>query len=506
LKRQGIVYLVGAGPGDPGLFTLKGVECLKKAEVVVFDRLVNPRILAYAGPEAEMIYVGKASSTHTLTQDKINQLLADKACEGKVVVRLKGGDPFVFGRGGEEALFLQERGIAFEIVPGITSAVAVPAYAGIPVTHRDLTSTLAIITGHERLEKQESSIQWDKIATGVGTLVFLMGLENLNFIVNKLVTHGRNPETPCALIRWGTTPEQKVLTGTLANIEARMREAGFKPPALIVVGEVVGLRERLNWFENKPLFGKRIVVTRSRTQASRLSALIEELGGEALEVPTIEIVPNPDMKPLQRAFTQLESFDWLIFTSVNAVKIFLDQLCSAGGDIRDLKDVSIVAIGPATCEVLSQKGLRVDYVPEEYRAEGIVELLQGRVQTGDRVLIPRARGARNVIPAILGDWGADVTEVHIYEARPASIRPEHRDMITAGRVDAITFTSSSTVNNFVKMIGEDGVRNIDRITKVACIGPITAETARRQGFTVDAVASEYTIPGLVDALVKMFNE
>lgn len=506
MSEKGTVYLVGAGPGDPGLFTVKGVKCLQKADVVVYDRLVSPEILKHAPSGAQMVYVGKASSNHTLSQEAINQLLVDEALKGKVVVRLKGGDPFVFGRGGEEALFLRENGIDFEVVPGVTSAVAVPAYAGIPVTHRDMTSTLAIVTGHERPEKLKSSIRWDNIATGAGTLVFLMGVENLGFIVQRLVACGRAATTPCALIRWGTLPGQQVLTGTLGDIEERVKEAGFEPPAVIVVGEVVELRERLQWFENKPLFGKKIVVTRSRPQASRLSAMIEDLGGIPLEFPTIKIVPNPDMTSLYRALEELESFDWIIFTSVNGVEIFLAELLQSGRDIRDLKGVRIAAIGPATCDALARRGLAVDFIPDEYRAEGITEGLRGQVKAGDRVLLPRARGARVILSQVLKDWEAEVTEVQLYEAKAADVRSEYLEMILAGEVDVITFTSSSTVNNFVKMIGEDNVAGVDRAVRVACIGPVTADTAVSHGFTVDTIAGEYTIPGLVDALVKMFNE
>ncbi len=505
MNKRGIVYLVGAGPGDPGLFTVKGVECLQQAEVVVFDRLANPELIKYVPREAEKIYVGKASSDHTLSQEGINQLLVDKAREGKVVVRLKGGDPFVFGRGGEEALFLREHGIEFEVVPGVTSAIAVPAYAGIPVTHRDLTSTLALITGHERPDKTESSIQWDKVAAGIGTLVFLMGLENLGFIVRNLVKHGRHPSTPCAVIRQGTLPGQKVLAGTLENIEEKVREEGFRPPAIIVVGEVVGLREQLNWFESRPLFGKRIVVTRSRAQASRLSAMIASLGGEAVELPAIKIVSTEDMTPLHRALDELDSFGWILFTSVNGVKIFLDELLQTGRDVRDLKGLRIGAIGPATAQALTQNRLVVEVIPEEYRAEGMARALKGRVQAGDKVLLPRARGARSVLPEVLTQWGVQVSEVHLYEARAEEPSTEQRDIVLSGEVDAITFTSSSTVNNFVRIIGEENIEQLNDRVKIACIGPISAETAANWGFTVDMVAEEYTIPGLVGALVKMLG-
>lgn len=502
---KGIVYLVGAGPGDPGLITVKGLNCIQKADVLVYDRLASPRLLAFARHDVERIYVGKSPDRHAMVQEDINQLLVDKAKEGKVVTRLKGGDPFVFGRGGEEAELLVQNGITFEIVPGITSAISVPAYAGIPVTHRGYTSTFSIITGNEDPNKDDSSIAWDKIATGAGTLVFLMGMGNLPGICARLIEFGRSPETPVALVRWGTRPEQRTITGTLENIHQRATEAQFKNPAVIVVGEVVKLRDTLSWFENRPLFGKRVIVTRSREQASVLSSAIEALGGEAWEFPTIQIAQPEDFGPLDKAITDVRSYRWVIFTSVNGVKMFFDRMRENKKDIRDLSDVRLCAIGPRTREELELRGLMVDYVPGEYRAEEIVEGLKGKVMPGDRVLLPRADIARKLLPKALEDMGALVHEVDAYrtilgDGDAAAIR----QALDSQEVSVVTFTSSSTVQNFVKLVGEEGLPQLMEKVVVASIGPITSRTAKELGLRVDVEAKEYTIDGLVQALTDYF--
>jgi len=502
MDKKPIVYLIGAGPGDPGLFTLKGKKVLEKAEVIVYDRLVSDSILALGNPEAEYIYVGKMAGKHALSQDKINELLVQKVSQGKIVARLKGGDPFLFGRGGEEALYIREKGYDIEIIPGISSAIAVPAYAGIPVTHRDATSSLAIVTGHEKPDKEVSSIKWKELAQGIGTLVFLMGVENLDFICQQLISHGRNANTPVALIRWGTLPAQEVLTGTLADITNKVKEYNFKPPAVIVVGDVVKLRSELRWIENKPLWGKRIVVTRARAQASRLVEIINELGGEAIEFPSIVIKAEENLSGLYNAFMHLDSYNWIIFTSVNAVNIFFIEMKKRGIDIRALHGINLCAIGPATRDALEAKGLIVDSVPAEYRAEGIIKALEGKVKANQWVLLPRARGARQVLPNTLRQWGAHVNEVILYEALPAEKQSRAKiDEILEDRIDYITFTSSSTVNNFVRMIGKDKLLRMQNKVKVACIGPITADTARQHGFRVDVQAEEYTIDGLLKALI-----
>lgn len=500
---NGLVYLIGAGPGDPGLLTIKAQKVLEEADVVVYDRLVGEEILAMANPKAELIYVGKISGRHSLPQDEINQLLVKKAKEGKKVARLKGGDPFLYGRGGEEAVFVKEHGLDYEVIPGVTSAIAVPAYAGIPVTHRDATSSFAVITGHEKPEKAMSSIQWDKISTGIGTLVFLMGVENLQSICHELISNGRNPQTPIALIRWGTLPQQEVLTGTLENIVERVEAAQFKPPAVIIVGEVVKLREQLKWIENRPLWGKRVLVTRARAQASVLVDRIRQAGGQAIECPSIVIHKEVDQAALHTAFKNLEYYDWLVFTSVNGVDIFLEEMLQYGLDVRDLKGIRLVSIGPATRKRLEKHGLRVDIMPEQFQAEGILEELQKSITPGQWVLLPRAIGARPILPETLKNWGVYLHEIGLYRAVAAqNANPDLMEAILAGDFDYLTFTSSSTVTNFVKMIGEHNVSCIDPLVKVACIGPITAKTARDLGFTIDVMAREYTIEGLVEAMIE----
>ncbi|MGS0764143.1 uroporphyrinogen-III C-methyltransferase [Syntrophomonas curvata] len=502
MRKKALVYLVGAGPGDPGLFTLKGKKILEKAEVIIYDRLVSDSILALGNPEAEYIYVGKIAGKHALSQDEINALLVEKAAQGKIVARLKGGDPFLFGRGGEEALYIRERGYDFEVVPGISSAIAVPAYAGIPVTHRDAASSLAIITGHEKPDKEVSSIKWKELAQGTGTLVFLMGVENLEFICRQLTANGRSGSTPVALVRWGTLPSQQVLTGTLEDINIKAREASFKPPAVIVVGDVVKLRPELKWLEYKPLWGKRIVVTRARAQASRLVEEINELGGEAIEFPSIIIKAEEDLSGLHNAYQHLDSYDWIIFTSVNAVDLFFAQMKNEDIDIRFLHGINLCAIGPATRDSLQDKGLKVDLVPEEYRAEGILKELGNKVKKGQWVLLPRARGARRILPETLRQWGVHVNEVILYESVPdMRIGKTRMTEIIEDGIDYLTFTSSSTVSNFVRMVGKDKVLSLNNKTRVACIGPVTAETAKSHGFKVDVTAREYTINGLLTAII-----
>lgn len=505
--NKGIVYLIGAGPGDPGLITVKGLECIKQADVIVYDRLASPRLLDQRRPGAECIFVGKQPDRHTLTQGEINQLLVQKANAGLTVARLKGGDPFVFGRGGEEAEELARHGIPFEIIPGITSAIAVPAYAGIPITHRDYTSSVAIITGNEDPTKENPNIDWSKISTGIGTLVFLMGMGNLPAITSKLVEHGRAPETPVALIRWGTRPEQQTLVGNLGNISRLAVEKGFKNPAVIVVGEVVALRNKLRWYENKPLFGKKIIVTRSREQASLLSQAIERLGGEPVEFPTISITEPEDYASMDRAIANISSYDWLIFTSVNGVTFFFNRLRTLNYDIRDLAGIRICAIGPQTAKALQSMTLKIDYVPGEYQAEEIIKGLQGKITPGTRILLPRADIARKVLPESLSDFGATVDEVIAYRTVTGSGNtPLIRQMLEQGEIDLITFTSSSTVRNFLAMLNTSNPASLLGRARVACIGPITARTAIEMGLTVDIQAKEYTINGLLQAIMEYYSQ
>lgn len=498
-----MVYLVGAGPGDPKLITLKGLECIKKADVLVYDRLASPRLLSHARPDAELIYVGKSPERHAMRQDEINQLLVDKARQGKVVTRLKGGDPFVFGRGGEEAEALVENGFPFEVVPGITSAIAVPAYAGIPVTHRNCTSTLAIITGNEDPTKEDSSINWKKIATGAGTLVFLMGMANLPAITRRLIEHGRPADTPVGLVRWGTRPEQQTMVGTLEDIAQRAKDAGFSNPAIIIVGEVVALREKLRWFEKKPLFGQRILVTRSREQASVLSEAIETLGGEPFEFPTINVIEPADYGPMDDAIRNIASYKWVIFTSVNGVLFFINRLKHLEKDIRDLKDIKICAIGPKTKEALETHGLKVEYVPGEYRAEEIIAGLENKLNPTDRVLLPRADIARKVLPEALSRMGAEVNEVIAYRTVMGGGNSElARRLLAEGQMQMVTFTSSSTVRNFVQLLNASNLKDLMKNVTVASIGPITSKTALELGLKVDIEAKEYTIDGLMQAILE----
>lgn len=501
---KGKVYLIGAGPGDIKLITVKGLECIQKADVIVYDRLANPRLLSYRRPDAELIYVGKSPDRHTLTQDEINRVLVEEGLKGKVVARLKGGDPYVFGRGGEEGEELRKAGVDFEEVPGITSAISVPAYAGIPITHRDFTSTFTVITGHEEPGKETSNINWPRLAQDPGTLVFLMGVGNLPQIVDKLLANGKDAQTPIALIRWGTRPEQQVVTGTLANIVDEVNKAGLKSPAIIIIGQVVTLRDTLRWFEDQPLFGKRVLVTRSREQASVLSEKLEALGAEAWEYPTIQIKEPDQLAALDEAVATAGDYQWIIFTSVNGVKAFFQRLKAQKLDIRSLKDAKICAIGPKTAEALEERGLLVDVMPEVFRAEAVIEALQGRIQPGDRVLLPRADLARQVLVDSLQQLGAQVHEVVAYQTVMADAADTALllEKLRAGEIHVLTFTSSSTVTNFLRLLGEH--RELLEGITVACIGPITAETARKNGLTVDICAEQYTIDGLVAAIQKQF--
>ncbi len=504
MKRRGKVYLVGAGPGDPGLLTVKAQNLVQECQVLVYDRLVGQEIVAQAPESAEKIYVGKESNRHALPQDDINGVLVDRAAQGKMVVRLKGGDPFLFGRGGEEAEYLKQNGIPYEIVPGVTSAIAAPAYAGIPVTHRDFSSTLTIITGHEKPGKSESSVPWPQIAPGKGTLVFLMGVENLDLISENLIRFGRSPETPVALVRWGTLPIQEVLAGQLNNIAQRVREEGFLPPAVIVVGDVVDLRHELSWFDNRPLWGKKVMVTRARSQASQMVSSLQELGAQVIEFPTICIKPVIATN-LKDCMDRMAEYSWMVFTSVNGIREFIQQIRGLGYDIRDLKGPSICAIGPATAAEAELRGLHVTAVPSEYIAEAVAELLLSDVKPGARVLIPRARGAREVLPDLLVRSGLVVDECIVYESVPDAGSIQGRILPEDMDVDVVTFTSSSTVRNFVAILGAERAQQLAGQAKVACIGPITAETAREAGFNVDIIPRNYTVDDLIQVIVELYN-
>lgn len=502
-EKKGKVYLTGAGPGDPGLITVKGLEYIRQADVIIYDYLASPALLKHASEKAEIIYVGKKGGDHTLSQDGINDLIVEKARQGNVVARLKGGDPFIFGRGGEEAEKLLEAGIPFEIVPGVTSAISAPAFAGIPLTHRDINSTLAFVTGHEDPLKESSSIDWEALARGIGTIVFLMGVKNLPNIRKQLLKHGMSPQTPVALVRWGTTPKQVTLTGNLDNIAEKVAETGLKPPAIIVVGNVVRLRDRLKWFENRPLMSKRIVVTRAREQASDLVTKLSESGADCLECPTIRIVPPDSYDNLDQAIEKLSIYQWIVFTSVNGVKFFFDRVFKKGLDVRALHNMRTVSIGPATADKLREFGLNSDIIPESYRAESVIKAFEQEEVKGKKILLPRAKEARPILPEELGKMGADVDEIPCYKTEPAA---DSADILLKELdqrcVDLVTFTSSSTVKNFHRILPaneHERKRLMENVT-IASIGPITSDTARELGFTVHVEAKSYTIDGLCQAI------
>jgi len=506
--KKGKIYLVGAGPGDPELITLKGIRAIERADVLVYDYLASRTLLEHAGDDCEQIYVGKKAGRHTLAQEQINSLIVERAAAGAVVTRLKGGDPFMFGRGGEEALEAAAAGLEFEVIPGVTAGVAVPAAAGIPVSQRGMTSAVAFITGHEDPRKKKSDINWKELANLSATLVFYMGLARLGSIAGNLISHGMDPETPAAVIHRGTTELQRTVTGRLKDIEQKVEEAGLEPPVIIVVGQVVSLRERLNWFESKPLFGVSILVTRAREQASGFSKALAEYGARVVEMPTIRIGESPEPGKVADAIAKLDEYDWLIFTSVNGVERFFHYLRAAGKDLRALgRRAFLCAIGPATGAALEAYGLRVDLVPESYVAESVVEALKSRGGLrGKRILLPRAAVAREFIPEALGALGATVDEVAVYSTEIEA--PENLDRVLGeldeGKIDVVTFTSSSTVKNFIKLVGEPAAAGLSGKTLVASIGPVTADTAGKHGLKTDIMPAEYTIEGLTAAVCAHF--
>ena len=497
---NGMVYLVGAGPGDYRLITLKGKECLEKADVVICDYLADKRLLAFAPENVEYIYVGKKAGNHAMRQENISQLIADKAKEGKCVVRLKGGDPFVFGRGGEEAEVLKNNGVKFEIVPGVTSAIAAPAYAGIPVTNRKVAVSFAVVTGHEDPTKGKSDINWEKLSTAVDTLVFLMGVGNLPHITSQLIKYGRSADTPAALVRWGTKAQQEVLITTVGKAAEDVIKHNLKPPAVFVVGNVVNLRSTIQWFDNKPLFGKNILITRARSQASKLTTALEELGANCIEAPAIKISPPDDnYVSLDNAITRIHDYDWIIFTSTNGVERFFARLNEKNLDARCLSNAKIAAIGTATADKLKNYGIMADKIPTMFKAEGILEVLQNDIQKGSKVLIPRAQKAREALPIGLRQMGAiaDVAETYCTKMADTN-KDDIKDLLKNNQIDMVTFTSSSTVENLLKLI--DGEKTLLNNVKTAVIGPITAKTCKNNGLKVDIEADVYTIDGLVNKI------
>jgi uroporphyrinogen III methyltransferase/synthase len=486
------VYLVGAGPGDPELISCKGRRLLAEADAILYDNLAARALLDFARPDAERVYVGKKRSAHELTQEEICAMLIERARRGLNVVRLKGGDPFIFGRGGEEAEALTDAGIAFEVVPGVTTPLGIAAYTGVPLTHRDHTSVVTFVTGHN-----VESIDWSKVGVSE-TLVLFMGLVNLEPIAREIVRHGRPPETPAMAVRWATRPDQQTVVGTLATLPELVRAAGMKPPATIVIGDVVSLRPKLNWYERLPLFGQRIAVTRAREQSEALIGALQSLGADAPALPAIEIGPAADYAPLDRAITALESYDWLIFTSANGVRFFLERLDACGRDLRALR-ARLCVIGPATRAAIEALHLKVDLMGEEYVAEGLLAAFAPCELKGKRMLLPRAAVARDTAPAGLRARGAVVDVVEAYRTvMPEDAASRIRAVFSERRPDWITFTSSSTVRNFVAAAGAEMLRGV----KIASIGPVTSAAARELGLEVRAEATVYTTDGLVEAILR----
>lgn len=503
--NYGKVYLVGAGPGDPGLITVKGLEYLKRADVIIYDRLIDDSLLEHAPSEAERIYVGKGRGCHTKEQKEINLLMVSKAREGKTIVRLKGGDPFILGRGGEEAEILAANNIPFEVVPGISSAYAVPAYAGIPVTHRRVASSFTVITGHEDPEKGKTSIAWDEISKTSDTLIFLMGMENLTHIVTQLIQNGKPPTTPVAVISQGTSPKQRTLVGTLHDIVNQARQENFGPPAVIVIGEVVNLRQQLRWFDNLPLFGKRVLVTRAEHQASELRCLLLERGAMPVLMPTIKISTPHNWKGLDEAIMNIRNYGWIVFTSVNAVEMFWKRLRYMNLDSRWLSNIKVGVIGPATAKALVEKGIYPDYIPEKYTSQGFLDAIKHHNIAGCRILLPRADIATNELPDGLSQLGAKVHKVTAYRTIASTKDTmQGKDMLLRGEIDVITLTSASTVNSLLDILNGDW--EAVKQSKIACIGPNTAATLAQKGLKADIVATEHTIPGLVAAMEQYFSK
>ena len=502
----GRVSLVGAGPGDPGLLTVRGLQCLEHCDVVVYDNLSNPALLAHTRADAEVVFTGKHGSGVRLSQEEISRIVLERAHAGKWVVRLKGGDPFIFGRGGEEALECVRAGIPFEVVPGVTSAIAAPEYAGIPLTHRGYASTVTFVTGHES-DKPDAvpSLPWQALARQGGTLVLFMSVLQLAENLTQLLAAGLSPDTPAAAIRWGTTGRQQVLLGSVATLPELARTTRLRPPAIVVVGDVVRLAPELRWFERRPLFGRRVVVTRARAQAAAFATLLEVEGAEVVALPTIETVPPDGWDAVDAALARLRDFAWLVLTSENGVAAFFGRLRATGRDVRDLAGVAIAAIGPQTRAAIEARGLRVALTPTEYRAEAVADELIAAGVAGRRVLLARAAAARAILPQRLAAAGAIVDEVPVYRTVVPAEAAAAPALFAGDRPpDMVTFTSSSTVTNFARLFPQTELPRLLANVAVGCIGPITAATARDRGLRVDVQPKDYTIPAFAAAIVDYF--
>jgi uroporphyrinogen III methyltransferase/synthase len=509
--KKGKVYLVGAGPGDVGLLTLKGLRNLQRADVIVYDFHMNAQMLNYADRNAEFIYAGKRGGQHEMTQDQINAVLVASAQRGKTVCRLKGGDPFVFGRGGEEAEALADAGIDFEIIPGVSSSIAAPAYAGIPLTHRKYSSSFAVITGNEDVDKENSTLNWPHLAKSFDTLVFLMGVKNMGRIITKLLEHGKPAGTPAAIVRWGSRPDQKTVTGTLADIAEKAAAEKISPPAIMITGDVVRLRDKLKWYENRPLFGHRVLIT--RTYVPDYGPL-EDLGAEIFEFATIKTMPPEDYAPLDSAIADAESYHWLVFTSANGFDYFVRRFIEKGRDIRDLKGIRICAIGPKTADSIKSFGLKIDLVPDEFNAEGLISAFLKDARTrqdkryktsnleGLRILMPRAETAREIFPDRIRELGGEIDCPVAYR----SVKPEKHNrrlfrFLKAGRITVATFTSAATFTNFMEIMGSEAADFL-RDVAIAAIGPVTAKAIEAAGLKVTIIPPKATIEAMVHEIIK----
>lgn len=530
---NGKVYIVGAGPGDIGLLTVKGLKCLQKAEVVVYDLHLNAQVLNYVNHYAEFIYAGKRGGHHTMTQDEINRVMIEKAKQGKIICRLKGGDPFVFGRGGEEAEALSKEGIEFEIVPGVSSAVAAPAYAGIPLTHRLYSSSFAVVPGYEDAAKGETSINWEKLAAGVGTIVFLMTVKNIALVCQRLIENNRNPETPVAVIRWGTRPDQTTIVGNLRNIPDLVKEKDIKPPAVMVIGDVVKLRKHLKWYEKKPLFGQRILVTRKHSGEFEL---LEELGAEIIEFPTIEIAPPITWDELDESIDKIETYNWLIFTSANSIKFFFKRFFERDKDIRELKGIKICAVGSKTALEVKKYGMKVDLVPEEFNAEGLVEAFTEEAKkmrgsedgkqskdvklstsqlptfsasqplSGLKILLPRAEVAREIFPEKVKEMGGEIDIATAYRAVTPEIHGKRlKRFLKEGKISIATFTSAATFNNFMSIMDRHALELLKGVA-IAVIGPVTARAVEKAGLSVNIMPEQATIEAMVQEIIEWVKD
>jgi uroporphyrinogen III methyltransferase/synthase len=493
--RPGTVYLVGAGPGDPGLLTARAIDLIAAADSILYDRLIPDEALAGARDDAELLYVGKRPGADSVAQERIHDELVDRARSGQIVVRLKGGDPFVFGRGGEEAEALRDAGVEFEVVPGVTSGVAAPAYAGIPVTHRDDASAVAFVTGHEDPDKEEGALDWDALARFPGTLVLYMGVKTMPLIAERLEAGGRDPDEPAAAVHRGTQPGQRAVVATLGTLAEAVAEHGLEPPSILVFGAVAGRRDGLAWLERRPLYGKRIVVTRARAQVSRLAGTLRSLGAEVIELPAIRIEPRLDTPEVRDAVAAIGTYALICLTSPNGVRLLFEALGDHGLDARGLANATVAAIGPGTAAALAERGVIADVVGERYVAESLATALERVDVAGRPVLIARASEARELLPRTLADRGAKVDVVALYETVREDPDPEAIE--AAQSADYVTFTSSSTVRNLLAAVGD----RFPRSARIVSIGPVTSETAREAGLEVHVEAERHDPAGLVEALV-----